>query len=285
MTRAAIPILTSIAELAPSCDAWIVDIWGVMHNGRRAFEAAGEACRRFRAAGGLVVLLSNAPRPFTAVIGHMTSLGVDPAAYDTGVTSGDATRALIEAWAGRRLLHIGPERDLGPVRRPRRQDGPGRGRGGDRLLGPLRRHQGDARRLRGAVRPPRRPPPADDLRQSGSGGGARRDARLLRRLARRGLCRQGRGGALRRQAAPADLRAHLRRDCTPRRPACARRSASSPSATASIRICTARMQQACARSSSPAPCTCRASSARARSPSCSPRAPSRPIAALPALVW
>jgi len=113
MTRAAIPILTSIAELAPSCDAWIVDIWGVMHNGRRAFAAAGEACRRFRAAGGLVVLLSNAPRPFTAVIGHMTSLGVDPAAYDTGVTSGDATRALIEAWAGRQLLHIGPERDLG----------------------------------------------------------------------------------------------------------------------------------------------------------------------------
>src|SRR4026208_2383870 len=43
----------------------------------------------------------------------MSSLGVDPAAYDTGVTSGDATRALIESWAGRRLLHIGPQRDLG----------------------------------------------------------------------------------------------------------------------------------------------------------------------------
>src|SRR6185503_6098125 len=113
MTRAAIPILTSIAELAPSCEAWIVDIWGVMHNGRRAFAAASQACRRFRAAGGLVVLLSNAPRPFAGVIGHMTSLGVDPAAYDAGVTSGDATRTMIAAWAGRSLLHIGPERDLG----------------------------------------------------------------------------------------------------------------------------------------------------------------------------
>ena len=113
MTRAAIPILTSIAELAPGCDAWIVDIWGVMHNGARAFEAAGEACRRFRAGGGTVVLLSNAPRPFAAVVAHMSRLGVDPAAYDTGVTSGDATRGLIEAWAGRPLLHIGPERDLG----------------------------------------------------------------------------------------------------------------------------------------------------------------------------
>ena len=110
---AAIPLLPSIAEFSPTCDAWIVDIWGVMHNGARAFDAAGEACRKFRAGGGIVVLLSNAPRPFSAVVGQMTVLGVDPAAYDGGVTSGDATRGLIEAWAGKPLLHIGPERDMG----------------------------------------------------------------------------------------------------------------------------------------------------------------------------
>jgi HAD superfamily hydrolase (TIGR01459 family) len=113
MSPAAIPILSSIAELSPTCDAWIVDIWGVMHNGARAFGAAGEACRAFRAGGGIVVLLSNAPRPFSAVVGQMTALGVDPAAYDGGVTSGDATRGLIEAWADKPLLHIGPERDKG----------------------------------------------------------------------------------------------------------------------------------------------------------------------------
>jgi HAD superfamily hydrolase (TIGR01459 family) len=113
MSDPAIPILSGIAELATDCNAWIVDIWGVMHNGARAFEAAGEACRRFRAQGGIVVLLSNAPRPFSAVIGHMASLGVDPAAYDGGVTSGDATRAMIETRTGQALLHIGPERDKG----------------------------------------------------------------------------------------------------------------------------------------------------------------------------
>jgi ribonucleotide monophosphatase NagD (HAD superfamily) len=72
MTPAAIPLLPSIAELSPTCDAWIVDIWGVMHNGARAFDAAGQACRNFRAGGGIVVLLSNAPRPFSAVVGQMT---------------------------------------------------------------------------------------------------------------------------------------------------------------------------------------------------------------------
>jgi HAD superfamily hydrolase (TIGR01459 family) len=106
-----IPILASIAELAATSDAWIVDIWGVMHNGERAYQAAADACRAFRAAGGTVMLLSNAPRPFQAVVPHMASLGVPADAYDAGVTSGDVTQDMLKAWQGRRLLHIGPERD------------------------------------------------------------------------------------------------------------------------------------------------------------------------------
>jgi HAD superfamily hydrolase (TIGR01459 family) len=107
----AIPILSSIAELAATSDAWIVDVWGVMHNGARAYRAAAVACRTFRAGGGTVVLLSNAPRPFAAVVPHMSALGVPADAYDAGVTSGDVTRGMLKAWRGRRLLHIGPERD------------------------------------------------------------------------------------------------------------------------------------------------------------------------------
>ena len=33
--------------------------------------------------------------------------------YDFGVTSGDVTRGMLEAWQGRAVLHIGPERDKG----------------------------------------------------------------------------------------------------------------------------------------------------------------------------
>jgi HAD superfamily hydrolase (TIGR01459 family) len=112
-----IPILSSIAELAAGSDAWIVDIWGVMHNGAQAHGEACAACRRFRAGGGRVALLSNAPRPFAAVVRQLDALGVPRSAYDCGITSGDMTRALLETMiaAGPRgpLLHIGPERDLG----------------------------------------------------------------------------------------------------------------------------------------------------------------------------
>src|SRR5262245_35408123 len=111
--RAPIPILASIAEIAAGSEAWIVDVWGVMHNGARAHASAVEACRTFRAAGGTVVLLSTAPRPFAAVVPHMQALGVPADAYDAGVTSGDATRDMLSSWRGRALLHIGPERDRG----------------------------------------------------------------------------------------------------------------------------------------------------------------------------
>lgn len=108
---AAVPILSSIAELAATSDAWIVDIWGVMHNGARAYATAARACSQLRARGGRVILLSNAPRPFLSVVPHMATLGVPPDAYDAGVTSGDVTRDMLAAWAGRRVLHVGPQRD------------------------------------------------------------------------------------------------------------------------------------------------------------------------------
>src|SRR5690606_24749526 len=92
-----IPILTSIAELAATADAWIVDIWGVMHNGERAHAAAVEATRAFRAQGGTVVLLSNAPRPFRNVVPHLDRLGVPADAYDAGITSGDMARDMLQA--------------------------------------------------------------------------------------------------------------------------------------------------------------------------------------------
>jgi HAD superfamily hydrolase (TIGR01459 family) len=113
MTAAAIPIHSSISQVAPGRKAWLVDIWGVLHNGARAFAPACEACRTFRTGGGIVVLVSNAPRPFPAVMPHLASLGVPAEAYDTGITSGDVTRRILEGWRGRSVLHIGPERDLG----------------------------------------------------------------------------------------------------------------------------------------------------------------------------
>ena len=109
---AEIPLIASIAPLAATSDAWLVDIWGVMHNGVAPFLAASGACRAFRQSGGTVLLLSNAPRPAASVVEQLRRIGVPDDAYDAVLTSGDAARAMIAAYAGRPVLHIGPERDL-----------------------------------------------------------------------------------------------------------------------------------------------------------------------------
>lgn len=105
------PIIRSLQDIAPRYGALLCDVWGVVHNGVRAFPEASAALARAREAGQAVVLITNAPRPAPDVVRQLRSLGVPDAAYDAIVTSGDVTRDLIAA--GPRLIHhVGPERDL-----------------------------------------------------------------------------------------------------------------------------------------------------------------------------
>ncbi len=106
-----ITVLHSVEEIGRNYDAWLVDLWGVMHNGETAIESAVAACERYREDGGIVILLSNAPRPWPSVRLQIAGYGV-PSHIDDGiVTSGDVTRAMIAANAGREFFHLGPARD------------------------------------------------------------------------------------------------------------------------------------------------------------------------------
>lgn len=107
------PIIDHFAPLAGAYDVVLSDVWGVVHNGVAATPEACDALERFRAGGGTVVLITNAPRPGEVVVRTLLDrLGVPRAAYDGIVSSGDVTRALVAARAGKRLFHIGPPRDL-----------------------------------------------------------------------------------------------------------------------------------------------------------------------------
>jgi len=116
-----IPTLSGFREIADAYDLILCDVWGVLHDGRRAHTGAGEALIRFRHHAGAerprrVVLVSNAPRPGEGVGRILDGFGVPREAYDAIVTSGDLTRALIADRPGTRLYHLGPERDAGIFR-------------------------------------------------------------------------------------------------------------------------------------------------------------------------
>jgi HAD superfamily hydrolase (TIGR01459 family) len=104
-------VLTPASELAEHYDGWLCDVWGVVHNGVSAFEDAVDALCRYRAGGGYVVLITNAPRPSRAVYPQLERLGVPREAFDTIVTSGDVTQALVKKRPNAPLFHLGPLRD------------------------------------------------------------------------------------------------------------------------------------------------------------------------------
>lgn len=107
-----VPLLASLASVGGAYEAWISDIWGVLHNGREAFPAASQACQAYRRQGGTIVLVTNAPRPKHDVVAMMRRLGIPDDAYDAVVTSGDVTRELIRPWQRRAVHHLGPDRQL-----------------------------------------------------------------------------------------------------------------------------------------------------------------------------
>jgi HAD superfamily hydrolase (TIGR01459 family) len=108
-------VLASIAPLADTADAWISDIWGVLHNGVVAFPPAGEACITYRRQGGTVVLVTNAPYSEAVVRKRLDELAIPRTAYDAIVTSGDVSRALLDEHAGEPIFHLGPDRSLSAV--------------------------------------------------------------------------------------------------------------------------------------------------------------------------
>ena len=112
-------LLTGLAPLAAAYDGFILDLWGVLHDGQRAFPAAIDCLQRLRALGKHVVLLSNAPRREAVTAARNATIGLAPDLSDGIVTSGEeAWRHLVarddafHAALGRRCLHIGGARDL-----------------------------------------------------------------------------------------------------------------------------------------------------------------------------
>lgn len=105
---AALPSISGLSDLAGRYDAVLSDVWGVVHNGLEAFPTAVEALMEFRKAGGVVVLITNAPRPSGPIVDMLDRLGVPRTAYDGIVSSGDATRTMIAKYRGRAIHHVGP---------------------------------------------------------------------------------------------------------------------------------------------------------------------------------
>ncbi len=107
-------IISKLSDVSGRYDALFCDLWGCLHNGFHPFPEAVEALRAFRAKGGTVVLLTNAPRPKPSVLRQLDRIGVPRDCYDEVVSSGDASQAaMVAGLVGRKVYHLGPAKDNG----------------------------------------------------------------------------------------------------------------------------------------------------------------------------
>ncbi|MFN3847077.1 MAG: TIGR01459 family HAD-type hydrolase [Paracoccaceae bacterium] len=105
-------IIRTLAQIADRYDALFCDLWGCLHNGVTPFPAAVSALQSFRAGGGKVILVTNAPRPKSSVVRQLDGMGLPRDAWDDVATSGDAAQAaMLSGAVGRRVHHIGAPKD------------------------------------------------------------------------------------------------------------------------------------------------------------------------------
>ena len=106
-------IVNALSDISTQYDALFVDLWGCVHNGVRAFDAANKALIEYRAGGGIVVLVTNSPRPRAQVEQQLADFGVARDAWDSIASSGDSARsALFLGAVGQKIYFIGTDAEL-----------------------------------------------------------------------------------------------------------------------------------------------------------------------------
>ncbi len=111
-------LISSISGIIHNYDAFLLDLWGVVHDGAQLYEGVHETISRLRATGKKIVFLSNAPRRAARAGAVLSQLGIAPQLYDHIVTSGEVghdwlVSGLVSSKApwGKRYFFIGAEKD------------------------------------------------------------------------------------------------------------------------------------------------------------------------------
>lgn len=106
------PVIAGAGALLQNYDVLFCDVWGVVHDGVRAYAGATDTLIRFRERGGTVILVTNAPVPRPRVEAMLEARHVPPTTYDGIVSSGGIALAHMAERRYGAVHYIGPrERD------------------------------------------------------------------------------------------------------------------------------------------------------------------------------
>ena len=106
-------------ELAANYDYFILDVWGVIHDGSAAYPSVVENLKTLRSAGKKICFLSNAPRRAEKVAIVLEKFGIVRDLYDFIMTSGEASYLFLQDNQNnnyqefkKNYYYIGPTKDI-----------------------------------------------------------------------------------------------------------------------------------------------------------------------------
>ncbi len=104
--------LKNLSKIYNNYDTFIIDLWGVVHNGVMLNSKAIEAIDQLKNNSKKIVFLSNAPRPSSKVINYLLKMNMNKKYLTNVMTSGEAAmHAINQNKFGQKFFHLGPPRD------------------------------------------------------------------------------------------------------------------------------------------------------------------------------
>lgn len=107
-----------LAQIEAHYDTYLVDQWGVLHDGQSAYPGAVDCLRRLMAAGKRVIICSNSGKRAADNAARLQRFGVDTDCYTELVTSGEVAWHMLRtgsgggaAFAGKRCLLLQSDAD------------------------------------------------------------------------------------------------------------------------------------------------------------------------------
>ena len=105
-------LIKGLSQIQSKYDAFLIDLWGVMHNGIQLYPSAIDVLKNLNNFNKRFVLISNAPRPSKSVEKYLLNLKMDKVFLKNVFTSGEvAQQTLKKNVYGKKFYHLGPQRD------------------------------------------------------------------------------------------------------------------------------------------------------------------------------
>ena len=109
-----INVINKISVIEKNYSLFLIDLWGVIHNGIQIFPGILDVLENFQKNKKEIIFITNAPRRASVIEKQLTEFGINRKLYSRVISSGEITwRYLFEKFRDKNvnILHIGPPRD------------------------------------------------------------------------------------------------------------------------------------------------------------------------------